>query len=67
MNKVFKVLKVTVPSDVFIIELSREEFERLASKEDYSPIFENNEGFFYVDYETRMMFCCSKTAKKEAR
>ena len=62
-EKVFRVLKVTVPQDVFVIELTLEEFERLASKEDFSPIFQNEEGLFYVDYETRMMFVAKKEGK----
>ena len=60
----FKILKVTIPPDVFVIELTLEEFRRLAQKEDFTPICENSQALFYVDYETRMMFVAQKENQK---
>ena len=63
-ERIFKVLKTTIPQDVLIIELTLKEFGRLAAKEDFSPIFQNNEGLFYIDYETRIMFFAQKVNPK---
>jgi len=63
-EKTFQVLKVTIPGDVIQIELTLKEFERLAAKEDFSPLFENDQGLFYIDCETRMVFVAQKVNQK---
>lgn len=59
-ERIFKVLKTTIPQDVLIIELTLKEFTRLAAKEDFSPLFQNDQGLFYIDPENRIMFFAQK-------
>jgi len=63
-ERIFKVLKTTIPQDVLIIELTLNEFERLAAKEDFSPLFQNDQGLFYIDPESRIMFFAAKENPK---
>lgn len=63
-ERTFRVLKVTIPGDVIQIELTLKEFERLATKEDFSPLFQNDQGLFYIDPESRIMFVAQKENPK---
>ena len=63
-QRTFKVKKLTLPQDVFVIELALEEFRKLAVKDDWSPIFENSQGLFHIDFDDRVMFFYAKENQK---
>jgi hypothetical protein len=61
--KAFQALKIVVPESFARVQLTIQEFHRLADKLDFSPVLEDPEGFAFIDGEENICFFAKKEGK----
>lgn len=63
--RTFKIKQIAIPIDSFVqVEMTVKSFRKFVDRFDAKPVFENEQGYFYIHDEQNIVFWSKKEKKR---